>query len=129
MELHPGAKIKVKGLKAAAQFNGTTATITEMDEKSGRWGVKFDETGQVATLKLENMDLIAWNKYDDLLINAQHVRANKKRRDSMSRFIDDKMQITRYDRAREQLLLYKKVYVDNKILLHALRKRVDELMP
>ena len=67
-DLHAGARLKAKGLTTAgAQYNGEDATIMFYNDETQRWNVRFDFNGRTANLKAQNMDVIAWNKYDDLL--------------------------------------------------------------
>ncbi len=62
--------MKAKDLRstvAADLYNNKDATVMFYNADTQRWNVKFDHNEKTANLKAQNLDVLAWNKYDDLL--------------------------------------------------------------
>ena len=57
-ELATGAKIRVNGLNARPEFNGTTGTTVSWDSAKGRVGIKLDDSGEKLSLKPANLEVL-----------------------------------------------------------------------
>lgn len=49
-----GERVKINGLKGAAQYNGTYGVIEDWDEEDARWAVKMELDGAQKLLKPDN---------------------------------------------------------------------------
>lgn len=56
-DLLPGCKVRLSGLKGAAELNGESGTLESFFQETGRWRVKLN-TGQSKDLKPENLDIL-----------------------------------------------------------------------
>jgi len=57
--MEPKGQVRVQGLKAKPELNGTDATLVSFDESKGRWAIRLTASGKMLEVKPENLESVA----------------------------------------------------------------------
>jgi len=56
--LRAGARVRIHGLKGAAELNGLEGVCERLDPGNGRWHTRIESKGETKALKAENLELL-----------------------------------------------------------------------
>ena len=61
----PGTSMQLTGLRARPELNGQEGTLVVFDTFKGRWSFEVDSTGEVLSVKEDNLELLGAREEPD----------------------------------------------------------------